>query len=123
MVKVLVIDDEPAYRDSLRLLMPCEGFEVETAANAQEAYGVAGRFHPDVLVVDWMLKDHTDGLEVADSLRNTNRDLRVIVITGYPTATLEDRVRNTPATQFLTKPFTLSDLIGAIYAAVQSVNK
>ena len=118
MVKVLVIDDEPAFRDSLRLLMPCEGFEVETAANAREAFDVAARFEPDVLVVDWMLKDHTDGLEVAESMRPGHPNLRVIVITGYPTASLETRIRNTPATQFLTKPFTLSDLIDAIYAAV-----
>jgi DNA-binding response OmpR family regulator len=120
MVKVLVIDDEPAYRDSLRLLMPCEGFEVETAANAGEAYEAAARFQPDVLVVDWMLKDHTDGLDVADSMRKSHSELRVIVITGYPTASLEARIHNTPATQFLTKPFTLSDLIDAIYAAVES---
>lgn len=120
MVKVLVIDDEPAYRDSLRLLMPCEGFAVETAANAREAYDVATRFEPDVLVVDWMLKDHTDGLEVAESMRGSHPNLRVIVITGYPTASLEARIRSTPSTQFLTKPFTLSDLIGAVYAAVGS---
>jgi DNA-binding response OmpR family regulator len=120
MVKVLVIDDEPAYRDSLRLLMPCEGFEVETAANAQEAFDVADRFRPDVLIVDWMLKDRTDGLDIAEKLRGSLEHLRVIVITGYPTATLEARIRNSPATQFLTKPFTLSDLIDAIYAAVES---
>jgi DNA-binding response OmpR family regulator len=118
MVKVLVIDDEPAYRDSLRLLMPCEGFEVDTAANAREAYDAAARFQPDVLVVDWMLKDHTDGLEVANSMRADHPNLRVILITGYPTASLEARIRNSPSTQFLTKPFTLSDLIDAIYAAV-----
>ena len=80
---------------------------------------MAGRFLPDVLVVDWMLKDHTDGLEVADGIRKTQPNLRVIVITGYPTASLEARIRNTPSTQFLTKPFTLSDLIDAIYAAVE----
>lgn len=118
MVKVLVIDDEPAYRESLRLLMPCEGFEVETAASAGEAFAVSARFQPDVLVVDWMLKDHTDGLEVAERMRQRQQDLRVIVITGYPTATLELRIRNTPCTQFLTKPFTLTDLIDAIYVAV-----
>ena len=118
MVKVLVIDDEPAYRDSLRLLMPCEGFEVETAANAGEAFAAAARFQPDVLVVDWMLKDHTDGLEVAERMRQGHPDLRVIMITGYPTASLESRIRNTPGTQFLTKPFTLTDLIEAIYVAV-----
>jgi len=120
MVKVLVIDDEPAYRDSLRLLMPCEGFEVETAANAREAFAAAARFQPDVLVVDWMLKDHSDGLDVAETMRGDHPELRVIVITGYPTASLEARIRSSPSTQFLTKPFTLSDLIDAIYAAVGS---
>ncbi len=119
MVKVLVVDDEPAYRDSLRLLMPCEGFEVETAANEREALDVSQRFAPDVLVVDWMLKDHTDGLDIAQGLRQRHPKMQVILITGYPTANLEARIRSLPATQLLTKPFTLSRLIGSIYAAVQ----
>jgi len=120
MVKVLIVDDEPAYRDSLRLLIPCEGFEVETACNAEEAKDVSQRFGPDVLIVDWMLRDKTDGLDLAEGLRQRHPNMHVILITGYPTASLEARIRNVPATQLLTKPFTLNRLIGSIYAAVQT---
>jgi DNA-binding response OmpR family regulator len=118
MARVLIVDDEPAYRQSLRLLVPCEGFEVETAATGEEAFDIARRFVPDVLVVDWMLNDRGDGLGVAETLRAAHPGLRVVVITGYPTASLESRVHASSSIQFLTKPFTLSDLTTAIHKAL-----
>ena len=119
-MKILIVDDEPAYRDSLRLLMPCEGFEVQTAASAPEALELAEQFAPDVLVVDWMLKNQNDGLDVAQTLRQRYPAMQVIVITGYPTHSLETRLRSLPDTQYLTKPFTLTDLISTIRAATQA---
>ena len=112
--RVLIVDDEPAYRETLRLLVPCEGYEVETASTGQEAFDVARRFPPDVLVIDWMLKNHTDGLEVAEKLRAAHPAMQVVVISGYPTASLESRVHSLPAVEYLTKPFTLNDLVQTI---------
>ena len=112
--RVLIVDDEPAYRETLRLLVPCEGYEVETASTGQEAFDVARQFPPDVLVIDWMLKDHTDGLEVAKKLRDALPSMQVVLISGYPTATLEARIHSVADVEFLTKPFTLNDLLQAI---------
>lgn len=114
MTRILIVDDEPAYRDSLRLLIPCEGYQVETAATADEAFDRATQFKPNILVIDWMLKERTDGLEVARKLCAADPHLKVIFITGYPTASLEARLRAFPAAQCLTKPFTLQSLIDAI---------
>ena len=112
--KVLIVDDEPAYRDTLRLLVPYEGYEVETASTEQEALDIAARFSPDVLVIDWMLKDHTNGLKVAEKLRADHPKMQVVVISGYPAASLEQQVHSFSPIQFLTKPFALSDLLQAI---------
>ena len=112
--KVLIVDDEPAYRDTLRLLVPYEGYEVETASTGQEAFDIAQRFSPDVLVIDWMLQGHTDGLEVAEKLCADHPEMQVVVISGYSAASLEQRAHPSSSIQFLTKPFALGDLLQAI---------
>jgi len=109
--KVLIVDDEPAYRETLRLLVPAEGYDVETAATGQEAFDIARRFPPDVLVIDWMLNHHTNGLEVAEKLFAAHPEMRVILISSYPTASLKARVESLPWVEFLSKPFTLNDLV------------
>ncbi len=115
--KVLVVDDEYACRDSLGLLLSLEDFSVETASDAGEALAVATEFAPDVLIVDWMLSDDADGLDIAESLRATHPGLQTIVVTGYPSADLEARVKSIPRAQYLTKPYKPAELIAAARAA------
>lgn len=113
MVKILVIDDEYAYRDSLSVLLNQEGFEVRTAQNARESYDLAGSFVPDLLVVDWILRDNVDGIEVAKVIQPINPHMRIIVITGYPTTGLRSRLKDLPSAQYLEKPFQVRDIITA----------
>ena len=116
--RILIVDDESAYRETLRLLVPYEGYEVETASTEQEAFDIAQRFSPNVLVIDWLLNDRTDGLEVAEKLRKNHPQMQVVVISGYPAASLEQRARSFSGVQFLTKPFALSALFQAIRTAL-----
>ena len=114
MTKVLVVDDESACRESLQLLLStCTDSEVEVAANGREAIETGGHFQPDVLIVDWMLKDRMNGLEVAESLRAVHPDLRIIVITGFPSPELESRIKAIPGAQCLSKPFRPAELLAA----------
>jgi len=117
MKKILVIDDEPGYRDPLGSLLAEEGFDVRTAASRQEALKIAASFAPDILIVDWVLKNREDGLVVAEEFQAKNPRLRTIVITGYPTAGLEKRVEALACARCLTKPFRLSELIDAVREA------
>ena len=117
MAKILVVDDEPGYRDPLQFILSEEGFEVEVAADGRRALDVAKRFVPDVLIVDWMLGSDMDGLEVAEALGAANPALRVIVISGYPHASLEARVASLPSARLLPKPFEISALLAAVHEA------
>lgn len=116
MVKILVVDDEYAYRNSLCVLLGCEGFEVRAAQNAQEAYNIVQGFVPDLLVVDWILQDQVDGFHVAKALESVNPQMQVIVITGYPTARLKARMKDFPSAQCLEKPFQAGDIIATARA-------
>ncbi len=65
MTKVLVVDDEPGYRKALQEVIAAAGNSVEVAANSHDAFEIAERFCPDVLIVDWMLENALCGLPCA----------------------------------------------------------
>lgn len=115
--KVLLVDDEPAYRDSLEHILSHEQYDVRTASNAKDAMDVTHEFVPDILIVDWMLRDEIDGVEVAQNLRSVNAGLRTIFITGYRTSRLENQMREVPFAQFLSKPFSLDNFLEAVRLA------
>lgn len=119
MIRVLIVDDEQACRDSLKLLLSLENFDVEVAADGQEALEVGNRFSPEILLVDWMLRNRMDGLAVAAALREVNPKLETIAISGHPSADLELNVKGLPATQYLSKPFLPAELIEAVRQAAE----
>lgn len=114
MVRVLVVDDEVDYPQLLSIILSKEGFTVQTAATAQEAVAPRDDFVPDVLVVDWMLEGADTGLDVAAALLQRSPRMRTILITGYPSAELESRVKKLPATRFLAKPFAPAELVAMV---------
>lgn len=120
--KILLVDDEPAYRDSLGHILSHENYSVRTASSAKAALEVTGEFVPDILIVDWMLRDEMDGVEVAQSLRSLNPGLRTIFITGYRTSRLEGQMREVPFAQSLSKPFSLDDLLESVRLAAAGID-
>ena len=121
MVRVLVVDDEPDYPQLLSIILGAEGFDVQTATTGAEAMRVVEHFSPDVLIVDWMLEASDDGLDVAKGIESRNPNLRTILITGYPSPSLEARVEQLPNVEFLAKPFTPADLVAMVRAAANSL--
>lgn len=118
--KVLLVDDEPSYRDSLGHILSHESYDVRTASNAKAAIDASHDFLPDILIVDWMLRDEMDGVEVAQTMRSMNPGLKTIFITGYRTSRLENQMREVPFAQFLSKPFSLDDFLEAVRLAAIS---
>ncbi len=120
--KVLLVDDEPSYRDSLGHILSHENCQVRTASSAKAAMDVTREFVPDILIVDWMLRDEMDGVQVAQNVRSLNPNLKTIFITGYRTSRLEDQMREVPFAQFLSKPFSLDDFLEAIRLAAAQID-
>ncbi len=112
--KVLIVEDEQKLARSLALLLQRQGMEVWSAGDIDSAMALAAEVHPDVLVVDWMLKAHSDGLDLAECLRRGGLDCRVIVISGYPSTDLESRLAHLKVDGFLAKPFPPEDLLAMI---------
>src|SRR5215510_6501705 len=82
--RILVIDDEAAIRDSLRMTLEYEGYEFVGAATGQEGLVLAEREGPDLVLLDVKMPG-MDGLEVLDRLRAMNDSLPIVVISGHGT--------------------------------------
>ena len=111
MSRILVIDDEPIVLDSLHVLLSSSGFQVELAKTAEEANRIFPKFHPHLVIVDYMLQDTIDGVSLAESLQAADSDLATIIVTGYPSEHVQARVRKLHNTQFLPKPVSAEILI------------
>lgn len=111
MAKLLVVDDEPRYRQQIRHLLEREGHTVETAVDGRGAVDISHRFSPDVLIVDWMLRDPLNGLDLAKLLHARFPRLAIILITGYPSTRLREEIgeRSWPV-RVIEKPFELDEL-------------
>ena len=121
--RILIVDDEPTYREYLGRFLMREGLDVRTAESGTEAISIAREFAPDVLLADWMLRCKMHGIEVGSTLREMWPELRILLMTGFPTADLQAEAERVGIHGFLEKPFTLEDLTAAIRTAIASVSR
>jgi len=113
-IRVLIVDDEPSYRDYLERYLNREGYGVRTAATGEEALAIGEEFSPHVILADWMLKDHVHGLQVAETLRNLKPDLQILLMTGFPSSEIRKEADRAQVFRFLEKPFGLDEVATAI---------
>ena len=101
--RVLVVDDEPAIRDSLKLLLR-SNFEVNTASDGQEALDVVEQFNPDLILLDVMMPK-VSGFDVLDILRNTpeTANVRVVMLTALSQESDKQRALDLGVDDYLVK--------------------
>lgn len=119
MIRVLIVDDEPSYRDYLERFLKREGYDVRTASTGQEALAIGKEFAPRVILADWMLKDHIHGLQVAETLREIRPDLQILLMTGFPSSEIRKEADRAQVFRFLEKPFGLDEIALALAAATE----
>lgn len=107
---VLVVDDEPRYREHLGRFLERLGLRPHLAATATEAQTIVQQRPLDLMIVDIRLADSIDGLDFADWARKLDRGLGLIVITGFSCPSYECRSRELGAIAYLEKPFELHEL-------------
>jgi two-component system nitrogen regulation response regulator NtrX len=102
--RILVIDDEAAIRDSLRMTLEYEGYEFTGAATGQEGLALAEREAPDLVLLDVKMPG-MDGLEVLDRLHAAHDNLPIIVVSGHGTISTAVEATKKGAFDFIEKPF------------------
>jgi two-component system OmpR family response regulator len=120
--RILVVDDESNITDLVATALRYEGFEVDTAATGRAALAATETIRPHLVVLDVMLPD-LDGFEILSRLRNEGRKVPVLFLTARDT--VEDRVRGltTGGDDYLTKPFSIDELVARIRAILRRVGE
>jgi DNA-binding NtrC family response regulator len=113
----LIVDDEPRYRVYLSGKLGSLGHEVAVADSGRQAIERGLFFRPNVLVSDWLLRNHVHGLHVVDALRAVDSGLPAILMTAFPSRDLRSQARSSRVIDFLEKPFELGDLVTAVERA------
>jgi two-component system nitrogen regulation response regulator NtrX len=116
--RILVIDDEGAIRDSLRMILEYEDYQFVGAATGQEGLAAIQRERPDLVLLDIKMPG-MDGLEVLRKLHAIDETLPVVMISGHgTTATAVEAIRS-GAVDFLDKPLSSERVIVTLQNALK----
>jgi two-component system nitrogen regulation response regulator NtrX len=116
---ILIVDDEPGIRETLRGVLEDEGFEVETAVSGEECLSMNASRHFACVLLDIWLGGGIDGLDTLQKLRENGSDAAVIMISGH--GNIETAVRSTKlgAFDFIEKPLSLEKTVVTVKNAVR----
>ena len=111
--RVLVVDDEAAIRDTMRMILEYDGHECLVAGAGQEALTIAERESPDLVFLDIKMPG-MDGLEVLGRLRALNETLPVVMISAHGSASTALEAGRLGAFRFIEKPPSKDSVLDAV---------
>jgi two-component system nitrogen regulation response regulator NtrX len=111
--RVLVVDDEPAIRDTMRMILEYEGLDVTAASSGQEALSIVEKDPPDIVFLDVKMPG-LDGLEVLSRLRGMNETLPVVIVSAHGTASTALEAGRLGAFRFIEKPLSKDYVLDAV---------
>ena len=106
---ILIVDDEPIVRESIRDWLKEAGYQVATAESGEEALELIEKQDFSVMVLDIRLPGKT-GITVLKEVKALKPEIKSIVITAYPSADLADEAMKLGAVDYLIKPIAPDDL-------------
>ena len=111
--RILVVDDEPNIVEVVSMALRYHGFEVASAASGHEALAQVAQFRPHLKLLDVMLPD-LDGFEVAERLGAQRANVPIIFLTARDATPDKVRGLTVGGDDYVTKPFSLEELIARI---------
>jgi DNA-binding NtrC family response regulator len=117
-VRILVVDDDPTFRDVLELRLQRWGFQVKTADRARKGIELARSWKPDLVLSDVVMPEMS-GIQLLAALREHDPDLTVLLLTAHATVEMAVDAMKLGAVDFLTKPLNYQNLEALIREALE----
>jgi len=121
--EILIIDDNADIRNIINDLIIDVGYKTRLAANYNQALTEIDKKLPDVAIIDVKLdKGDNDGLELLSHIKNKDKNIPVIIITGHANIEMAIKALKAGAFEFIEKPFNQERLLNFIKRAVENIN-
>lgn len=122
MPRLLIVDDEESICFSMSEYFSLHGYDVDTARETEEVEKLLESTEYKVVVQDLRLDKHgnTEGLDMIRMIREQNPQTRIIVLTAYGSAEIEEEARRCGADAFLRKPKPLSQVAQVVEGLIES---
>ncbi len=117
-VRILVVDDDPTFRDVLELRLQRWGFQVQTADRASKGVEIARKWSPDLVLSDVVMPEMS-GIQLLKALRDDDPHRTVILLTAHATVEMAVDAMKLGAVDFLTKPLNYQNLEALIGDALE----
>jgi two-component system response regulator HydG len=118
--KILIVDDEMAMLDILRILLKRAGYDVHTASNGQQGLDALPVVRPDVVVSDIRMPGGVGGLDILNAVREMDATVPVILMTAQASLTSAIQAVNLGAFHYVQKPFANEEMLVVCRRAVES---
>lgn len=112
-MEILIVDDHPAMRTTLKDLLEEEGYDITTAASGTEGIERCKEKRYDIILLDVRMPD-MNGVEAFKQIKTLHRDIRVIMMTAYSMNKLKSEALNEGAVAFLQKPLDIQNVLSII---------
>ncbi|HEU4319527.1 MAG TPA: response regulator transcription factor [Acidimicrobiia bacterium] len=119
--RILIVEDEPGLAESVRYTLESEGFEVMLAATGVNGLDAARHSDPDLILLDLMLPEMS-GLDVCRQIRMSS-DVPIIMLTAKDSEADKVTGLELGADDYMTKPFSMRELIARVRAHLRRVGK
>ena len=120
MLRVLVIDDDPAMTDLLKILLNSNGLDVKVVNDGQEGIDSLYDYNPNIIILDLMMPD-LDGWQVCQEIKST-RQIPILILSALDSPGMIAEALDAGADDYLIKPVTSSSLIAHINNLVRRMN-
>jgi CheY-like chemotaxis protein len=119
---VLLVEDEPLVRDIAKSALSDQGYQVLEAEHGEEALVVAREHGAEIqLVLTDVVMPKMGGRELVEQLRKVRPAIRVLYMSGYTAASIDEQDVVEPGTAFLRKPFALAEMLGKVREVLDGV--
>lgn len=116
--KILIVDDEERFRNTMRKLLSIEDYEASVAGSGSEALDELHKNTYDIIILDVRMPE-VSGVQVLSEIKKLDPTIEVIIMTGYASVDTAKEIMKLGAYDYLLKPYAISELLEKIDAAYE----